>query len=296
MGDERTGASAARRLAGRPVAERIEREVRARVERLAARGIAPHLAILRVGERADDIAYERMALKKCESLGVRSSVHALPPDISEADYVNSLARLGRDESVHCILPFRPLPAQISPHCLKEHLAPAKDGDCITPASSASIYDRSVEAFLPCTAEAVVVLLRHYEIPLRGANVVIIGRSMVVGRALALLLLDEDATVTVCHSKTRDLSDVSTRADIVVAAMGRARFVDASFVKPEAVVIDVGVNDDGAGGICGDVDAESVLASGVSAYTPVPGGVGSITSALLVRNVVTACERLTGASK
>lgn len=294
MGDERANTASARRLTGKPPAERIEADIRARVARLAERGVVPHIAIVRVGENANDIAYERMALKMCAALGIDSAVHALPPDVSADDYVKLLDRLGQDDSVHCIMPFRPLPKHISPLCLRDNIATAKDCDSITPMSSASIYDRSVKAFLPCTAEAVVELLKYYEIPLRGANVVIIGRSMVVGRALALLLLDEDATVTVCHSKTKDLRDAATKADIVIAAMGRAKFVDGSFVKQGAVVIDVGINDDGAGGICGDVDTESVLAKGVSAYTPVPGGVGSVTTSLLVRNVVTACERLTGA--
>lgn len=275
-------------MRGKPVAEAVEQRVRAEVEALAVDNIVPKLAIVRMGSRPDDVAYERGIKRKCASLGVTTDVHTLPMGANEYQLFDLLQQLGKDETVHSILPFRPFPPQISLHSMKYIIEPSKDVDCIGPSGSASIYDRSLDGFLPCTAEAVVEMLEHYGVSLCGARTVIVGRSMVVGRALALLMLDGDSTVTVCHSKTKDLPGITSEADILVTAIGRPRMIDGSYVKKGAVVIDVGINDDGACGICGDVDEVSVGAL-AGAITPVPGGVGVVTTALLVRNVVNACK-------
>lgn len=275
-------------MRGKPVAEAVEQRIRAEVEALAMDNIVPKLAIVRMGSRPDDVAYERGIKRKCASLGVTTEVHTLPMGANEYQLFDLLQQLGRDETVHSILPFRPFPPQISLHSTKFIIEPSKDVDCIGPSGSASIYDRSLDGFLPCTAEAVVEMLEHYGVSLSGARAVIVGRSMVVGRALALLMLDGDSTVTICHSKTKNLPEITSEADILVTAIGRPRMIDGSYVKKGAVVIDVGINDDGAGGICGDVDEVSVGAL-AGALTPVPGGVGVVTTALLVRNVVNACK-------
>lgn len=273
---------------GKPVAEAVEEGIRSDVEALMLDGIVPKLAIVRMGARPDDIAYERGIKRKCAALGVATEVHTLPMAATEYQLFDLLQQLGRDDSVHSILPFRPFPPQISLHSMKYVIDPSKDVDCIGPSGSASIYDRSLDGFLPCTAEAVMEMLRHYKVVLEGARAVIVGRSMVVGRALALLMLDANATVTVCHSKTPDLAKIASEADILVSAIGRPRMIGQSHIKKGAVVIDVGINDDGCDGICGDVD-ESAAASVAGALTPVPGGIGVVTTTLLVRNVVNACK-------
>lgn len=277
-------------LKGKPLAEAIDAETSRLASELRASGRAPRLAIVRVGERPDDVFYERSLQRKCASLGIDQSVVAMPDDVDAHTYADAIDVLAADASVDGILPFRPLPAHLPIDLLKSTMPPEKDVDCVSPLSMASIYDRSLDGFLPCTAEAAAALLKHWDVPLSGAEVTVIGRSLVVGRALALLLLDEDCTVTVCHSRTKDLAKVSSRSDIVIAAIGRARFVTGEHVREGAVVVDVGINDDGSGGICGDVCEESVRAKGASALSPVPGGVGTVTSSILLRGVVRAMQR------
>ncbi len=277
-----------RPLKGKPVVEALSAEIRARAQSLASAHRKPKLAIVRLGERPDDLAYERSIAKRCEALDVETQVEALAADAPQRELTALLERLRDDDGVDGILPFRPLPAQIDMQAVKRALAPEKDVDCIGPGGSAAVFDRSLGGYLPCTAEAVMEMLRFYEVPLAGARAVVLGRSLVVGRALALLLMDAHCTVTVCHSRTRNLPDVAAQGDILVCAMGRARMVGAEYVKPGAVVIDVGINDDG-GGICGDADFDAI-ATVASAATPVPGGIGAVTTTLLVRNVVQACTQ------
>ncbi|GHV27751.1 bifunctional protein FolD [Synergistales bacterium] len=276
-------------LKGKPVADAIADEIRSSIARLASLPvpITPGLATVRLGSRSDDIAYERNIIKRAESLGLRAKNLSLPETASQDELLSAISDLARDDSVHGILPFRPMPPHIKGGALKQAIPPEKDIDCIGAPSSASVYDRSLPGFLPCTAEAVIELLRFRKIPLEGANVVVLGRSMVVGRALALLLLDENCTVTVCHSKTRGIEAISSKADILICAMGRARKVTAPYIKTGAAVIDVGINDDGNGGICGDADYESVSQI-AGTITPVPGGIGTITNTILIRHAVNAC--------
>jgi len=271
----------AKLLKGKPVSDAMAEKLSA-----VAAESTPRLAIVRVGERPDDLSYERGVIKRCTALGVEASVFAFPADVPQAELIDGLRALGEDGRIHGILPFRPMPHQIDPAAVKAAICPEKDIDCVGPRGSASVFDRTLPGFLPCTAEAVLETLKYYEIPLAGARAVVLGRSAVVGRALALLLLDEHCTVTVCHSKTREIEKLASEADILICAMGRAKKVGAAYIKPGAAVIDVGINDDGNGGICGDVDFEAA-ADIAGAITPVPGGIGVVTNTILVRNVVRA---------
>lgn len=282
----------ARLLKGKPVSDALAEKISADVAALAERNIKPRLAIVRLGERPDDLAYERGIVRRCGSLGVDALVCAHDAAVPQERLICDLRGLGEDDGVHGILPLRPMPPQIDPVAVKEAIAPGKDIDCVGPLGSASVFDRALPGFLPCTAEAVVAMLKHDRTPLAGSRVVILGRSMLVGRPLALLLMDEHCTVTVCHSKTQNIEEIASEADILICAMGRAKKVGAAYVKAGAVVIDVGINDDGAGGICGDADFDA-LTERAGAITPVPGGIGVITAAILVRNAVEICMRMAG---
>lgn len=275
-------------MKGKPVADALALEIQADVDFLANRGVRPSLAIVRIGARPDDLAYERGISKRCQSLGIDAHVYELHAGAPESEVFDLLTTLGENNDIHAIMPFRPMPKHVNIDALKKLISPLKDIDCIGPVGSAHVFDRSLQGFLPCAAEAVVEMLDYYQIPMRGARTVVLGRSLVVGRAAALLMLDRDSTVTVCHTKTKNIQAISAEADILISAIGSAKKIDAGWIKPGAVVIDVGINDDGKGGICGDVDFD-VAAEIVSAITPVPGGVGSVTSTLLVRNVVKACK-------
>ncbi len=276
-------------LKGKAVAETLSNQIALDVEDLSSSGKTPCLAIVRAGRRPDDLAYERGIVKRCDALGITANVFELPENVSGNRLEETLIALAEDDDVHGILPFWPMPPQIDRDILRRNIPPGKDIDCFGAGSFATVFDRELPGFLPCTAEAVMETLHFYDIPIEGTRTVILGRSMLLGRPLSLLMLDANATVTICHSKTRDMASVAGDADILVSAMGRARMVDASYIKRGAVVIDVGINDDGAGGICGDVDFESAR-SVAGAVTPVPGGIGSVTTTILIRNTVSACKR------
>lgn len=275
-------------LRGKPVTEAMTSAIRSDVEMLKSKGVTPKLAIIRMGSRPDDIAYEQSLKRYCAAAGVDTQVFELCIDAPESELKELLFTLGCDKDVHGILPFRPIPTHIDEHVLKITIAHEKDVDCFGEGGFASVFDRRLSGFLPCTAEAVIEMLNFYEIPIAGSRSVILGRSMLLGRPLSLLLMDLDSTVTTCHSKTRDIASVAREADILVSAIGRGRAVGAEFVKPGAVVIDVGINDCGDGKICGDIDYDSVV-NVAGALTPVPGGLGSVTTTMLVRNVVRACK-------
>lgn len=277
-------------LRGAPVAAAITERVRARADALAGRGVAPTLAVVRVGERADDLSYERGLLKRAEKAGVSVRRVLLPAACSQGDLVRIVEGLNADESVHGCLVFRPLPAPLDERQLARTLDPAKDVDCLTPGSLVGVFSGSGEGYAPCTAEAVVRVLDHYGVPLAGANVTVVGRSLVIGRPVSMLLQRRDATVTMCHSKTADLARHCREADVLVVAMGRARSIREEHLRAGQVVVDVGINwDEAEGRLVGDVDGRAA-GSLASAYTPVPGGVGSVTTAVLMDHVVTAAER------
>lgn len=276
-------------MKGAACAKAIRSGIEASVELLRAQKIQPGLGILRIGEREDDIAYERSAIKKAEQVGIAVKKTVLPQESTTEQCLQALAALNQDPAVHGILLFRPLPKHIDEDAVIRAMAVEKDIDGMTPGSLAKVFMGKSDGFAPCTAEAVVRLLSYEQYPWKGKHAVVLGRSLVVGKPLAMLMLAKNATVTVCHSATENLPEVCAQADLLVAAIGRARMIDKSYIKPGAVVVDVGINVDEQGTLCGDVDTESALER-AALVTPVPGGLGAVTSWLLLEHVIKAAER------
>ena len=282
----------AKLLEGKAAARAMSGQLRLRVEELARHAVEPRLTILRVGENGSDLAYERAAAKRCAALGIRVDTAALPEDVTTEAVLDVIDRINADGRIHGCLPLRPLPDTIDDGRVRQRLSAQKDVDGIGPASLARLFTGSGEGFSPCTAQACLELLDYYGVTVRGKHAVIIGRSLVVSRPLALLLVERDATVTICHTKTEELPALCRTADLLVSAAGKAGLVDASFLRPGQIVVDVGVNINSAGKLCGDVcfeQAEPV----VEAITPVPGGVGSVTTLVLCKHVIQAAEKSCG---
>lgn len=277
-------------IKGKPVADKITESLKNEVETLKKENIFPKIKIIRVGANSSDLAYERGALKRMEKCGINTEVIELPSDISQNDFIDKLREVNNDKFTHGILVFRPLPKQLNEEVIKYAISPEKDVDCFSPVNVAKVMEGDETGFPPCTPKAVVEILKHYCPDLKGKNIVVIGRSMVVGKPVSMLLLKENTTVTICHSKTKDLPGVVSKADIVVAAVGRAKMVKESYLKKDAIVIDVGINVDEDGNMCGDVDTDACLET-ASMITPVPGGVGSVTTSVLAKHVVKACKLL-----
>lgn len=276
-------------LDGRAVAAALTEDIKARADALRRSGIAPTLAVVRVGERADDLAYERGALNRARAAGVEVRRVAFPAGCSTAELAEAVASLSADGSVHGALILMPLPPGIDADAVRAALAPAKDVDGVTFASRAGVYSGRGEGFPPCTAAACMEILNHYGIDPEGKSAVVLGRSLVVGRPAAMMLLERGTTVTVCHTKTHDAAALARSAEILVAAMGRAGAVTPEFIGPGQVVIDVGISVDESGRLRGDLSPQARTLA--AAYTPVPGGVGSVTTAVLMKHVVRAAENL-----
>ena len=277
-------------LKGAAVTAAIKEQVQGMMEGLE--GQPPKLAIVRVGERPDDLSYERGAMKRMEAFGLRAQSYAFPEEINGEDFKEAFAAINRDPDVTGILLLKPLPPQIPEREIEAMIDPAKDLDGISPVNMAKVFAGEADGFAPCTAEAVMEVLKAYGIPISGKRAVIVGRSLVVGRPLAMLLLKENATVTVCHTRTKNLEEECRRAEILVAAAGRAKMLGASHVGEQAVVIDVGINVDEDGKLCGDVDFASIDGRAAMA-TPVPGGVGAVTTAVLAKHLAQAAKRSRG---
>lgn len=275
-------------LKGAPVAKAISQQAALRAAELTGRGITPTLAIVRVGERPDDISYEKGAVKRCDACGAAVRHVILPADVSQDELISAIRSLNQDDSVHGILMFRPLPRHIDEAAVCDSISPEKDMDGVTEGSMAGIFSGSGKGYPPCTAQACIEILDHYGVELRGKHAVIVGRSNVIGKPAAMLLLGRNATVTICHTKTAGMEAECRRADIIVAAAGKAGVVSADHVSPGQIVLDVGINVTPEGKLTGDVDFEAVEPI-VSAITPVPGGVGSVTTAVLAKHVVEAAE-------
>lgn len=276
-------------LLGKPVADAMAADIIARAKALTASGKQPTLAIVRVGERPDDLTYERSAMKRADACGIAVKQFVLPAGASTDDVLATVAAVNSDDSIHGCLLFRPLPEGIDEQAVCNALDPAKDIDGITRGSLATLLAGTGEGFAPCTAAACIDILDHYGINPQGKKAVVLGRSLVIGKPVALMLLARNATVTVCHSRTQDLASAVRDADIVVCATGRARAYGADLFAPGQTVLDVGINFDDEGNLCGDADFDAVE-SVVSAITPVPRGVGSVTTVAMLRNVVIAAER------
>ena len=276
-------------LKGSEVVEDLNERISAQVEKLKSQNVQPALVIVRVGERGDDISYERGATKRAEKLGVEVQSIVLPESIETAELQEVISKLNQNDEVHGVLMFRPLPKHIDEDLIRNTLAPQKDIDGITDLSLAGVFSDTDTGFAPCTAQACMEILKHFNYDLKGKRAVVVGRSLVIGKPVAMLLLAEHATVTIAHSRTNDLPGTVKEADIVIACVGRAQMVDARYLSPGQVVIDVGINvmDDGA--LVGDVNAEEAEGI-VEAITPVPGGVGTVTTSVLIQNVVQAASQ------
>ena len=273
-------------LKGKDVAAVVKSETARLAAQSAARGRKPCLAIFRVGENEPDLAYENRVRKNASELGIDVQTFAFGADVPQEAFLAEVQRIGADGAVDGILIFRPLPAQLEEDEVAAAVNADKDADCMNPVQLQRLLAGDSGGTLPCTPEAVMEILKYYQIPVAGKRVAIVNRSLVLGKPLALLFLQENATVTVCHSRTVDLASVTREADIVVTGVGRPRFFGAEYFKKDAVVIDVGINS-ADGKLCGDVDFENVERH-VAAITPVPGGVGAVTSAVLLRHVVWRC--------
>lgn len=282
-----------RLLTGKPVADALTADTRRRADALRQQGTVPKLVILRCGDNESDGAYIRGAMKRGTLCDVEVELRTLASDVSAEELALALEAVNGDNAVHGCLLLRPLPphlrAQESGLCAR--LDPRKDVDGMTPVSAAGVFTGSGEGFAPCTAQACMELLAFYGVDVSGKQTVVIGRSSVVGRPVASLLLAKNATVTVCHTKTADTAALTRQADITVTAAGCAGSLTASHVRPGQVVIDVSTNWNGVS-LCGDAEFETVSAI-VGSITPVPGGVGAVTSAVLMRHTVEAAEALTG---
>ena len=276
-------------LKGAAVAAALTERTRARAEALAERGVRPTLAIVRVGEREEDLSYERGALRRCEKAGVEARLFSLPGGVSQAELLSAMKKINDDETIHGCLLLRPLPAHLREEEVCAALSPEKDVDGITPASLASVYAGTGAGYPPCTAQACLEILDHYGYEISGKRAVVVGRSLVIGRPAAMLLMGRNATVTLCHTRTADLPGECRRSDILVAAAGRAGVVDKTCLSSGQVVLDVGINVTEEGNLTGDVDFAAAEET-VAAVTPVPGGVGAVTTAVLCAHVVSAAER------
>ena len=248
----------------------------------------PHLAIIRVGEKPDDMAYERGAIKKMEKVGFLVSSYIYKEDISNEDFLEEFEKINADPEIDGILLLKPLPKQIDEKEVERHIDPRKDLDGISPYNMAKVYAGEKEGFAPCTAEAVIEMLDYAKVDLTGKRVTVIGRSLVIGKPVAQLLIKKNATVTTCHTKTIDMPARCKEAEILVAAAGVPRMVTADYVSEDAVVIDVGINVDSDGNLCGNVDFDAV-AEKTSLITPVPGGVGSVTTSVLAKHLLRAAQ-------
>lgn len=279
-------------LKGAEVVSALHARLVPQVEALNARGILPTLGIVRVGERADDLAYERGATKRAATLSVGLRTFALPADATQDELLETIRQVNADDSIHGVLLFRPLPKHMDDETVRAALLPEKDVDGITDGSLAGVFTGTKRGFPPCTAQACMEILEHYQIPLQGKNTVVIGRSLVVGKPVSMLLLQQNATVTICHTKTTDMPSVTRQADILIVAAGRAGVVGADYVRAGQTVVDVGINFTSEGTMTGDADFAAIEPI-VGAVTPVPGGVGTVTTTVLIGHVIEAARRMSG---
>ncbi len=276
-------------LKGAPVVAAMNEANAARCAALREKGVVPTLAVVRVGAREDDLSYEKGVMARCAKVGVEVKQFLLPADAAQEELLGVIACINADPSIHGCLLFRPLPRQFDDRAVRAALAPEKDIDGITDGSLAGVFTNTALGYPPCTAQACLEILKFYGIPLSGRRAVVVGRSLVVGKPAAMMLDRENATVTLCNSRTRDLPEVCREADIVVVAMGKAGAIGAEHLREGQVVVDVGIHVNEEGKLCGDVrfgEAEPL----VEAITPVPGGVGTVTTSVLVSHVVEAAEK------
>jgi len=280
----------AERLKGKPVADAIKEELTKKVEALKGRNIVPKLGIVRVGARPDDLFYEGGAKKTCTAVGMESEVFEYPEDIDQAAFEKAITDVGAKKDINGILMFSPLPKHLDERKIRSLIPVEKDVDCLSLGGAAKVFTDDPTGFPPCTPTACMDMIHHYDIPIKGKKCVVVGRSLVVGKPLAMLLLREHGTVTICHSRTENLPEVCKEAEILIAAVGRAKMINADYVKGGQIVIDVGINadPDNPGKYCGDVNYAEVEPI-VERISPVPAGVGSVTTSVLCKQTIMACE-------
>ena len=276
-------------LKGAPVAAALNEKTSAEIARLSEKGVKPCLDVLRVGLNEADESYIRGIMKRAEALGVEAKVYALAETASEEEVLNAVEELNNDKNIHGVLMMRPLPKHIDEDRVRRALAPEKDMDGITDIALGGVFSGNNIGYAPCTAQSCIEILDHYGYDLKGKNVCVIGRSLVIGKPVAMMALGKNATVTICHSRTENLAETVKAADVVIAAVGKAGFVTGDMLREGQVVVDVGINVNAEGKLCGDVDfdaAEKIFA----AITPVPGGVGAVTTAVLMQHLVEAAGK------
>lgn len=278
-------------LKGKPVAEEIEAQIIKKVDNLLQQNIVPTLGILRVGSSKSDVAYENSAVKKANSLGIHVEKYIMDEESTESDVLDVLRVMNEDSNIHGIMIFRPLPPSMDEDRIRNHIAPQKDIDGISDRAVSGLFTGESTGFPPCTAEAALAMLEYYGIETEGRRAAVIGRSLVVGKPAAMMLLNKNATVTLCHSRTNeeDMREICRGSDIIICAAGKLKALGREHVSGSQTVIDVGINFDSEGMMCGDVDFEAVK-DNAGAVTPVPGGVGSVTTAILMYHVAEAAMR------
>ena len=279
----------AKLLLGKEVTAAMNEKLQARVAALKEKGVSPKLAIVRCGENPSDLSYEKGATARAELIGVEVQKFVLPEDVTKEALIAQIEAINADDSIHGCLMFRPLPKHLDDEDARRALDPRKDMDGITDGSLAAVYAGTDGGYPPCTAAACVALLKHYNVPIKGKRVVVIGRSLVIGKPVSLLLLAEHATVTICHSRSENLPAICREADILVVAAGKAGMVGAESVRAGQIVLDVGIHVGADGNLCGDTRFAEVEPI-VEAITPVPGGVGAVTTAILASHVIEAARR------
>ncbi len=277
-------------LKGNVVAAEIKEKMAKDIEELGKLGKVPTLGIVRLGNNPDDISYERSLIKNCEKTGIEAKVFENDVNMTTEDLVKLMEDLNNDKSISGVLVFRPLPKHIDEMKVREALAPEKDVDSMNPINLAKIFEGDMSGFSPCTAKSAMQILLYNKIDLEGKNVVVINRSMVLGKPLAMMLLNENATVTICHSRTKNLAELTKKADVVVTALGKAKFFGPEYFTEDSICIDVGVSLDKDGNISGDIDFP-LVSEQVAKITPVPGGVGAVTTSLLLSHIVEACKKM-----
>ncbi|MGN0170661.1 MAG: bifunctional 5,10-methylenetetrahydrofolate dehydrogenase/5,10-methenyltetrahydrofolate cyclohydrolase [Lachnospiraceae bacterium] len=276
----------AKQFTGREVTAAMNERIRQDVALCRQKGVIPTLCIIRVGENGSDISYERGAVKRCEDLGIDCKRIHLEETVTQEEMLRVIDQVNRDDTIHGVLMFRPLPAHLDQESIQNALDPAKDVDCMTDLSMSGVFMGNTMGYAPCTAQACVEILDHYHIDCTGKRTVVIGRSLVVGKPVAMLMLQKNSTVTICHTRTIEMDQITKEADIIIIAAGQAGVVNRDYVKEGQIIIDVGINVREDGSICGDADYDGVEPV-VEAITPVPGGVGSVTTSVLADHVVKA---------
>lgn len=279
----------AKRLSGKEVNCRIIQRIQEKMDGLHGQYIKPKLAIIRVGEREDDICYERNIIRQCEKLGIEYKCFCFSQAVAETELISLIGQINKDDSIHGVLLFRPLPKHLNEGKIVNTLDIEKDVDGISDGSLAAVFTGKEQGFPPCTAQSCMEFLDYYKIDCTGKKAAVVGRSLVVGKPAAMMLLNQNATVTICHTKTKDISRVTKEADIVISAVGKAGLINSSCLREGQVILDVGINLNENGMIIGDVDYESAEKI-VDAITPVPGGIGSVTTSVLMEHVVDAMIR------